>query len=452
MRALRPPDLEGAARRGPHRRLLPELPAGVTAGLRAEARAPVTLSIPGDKSISHRCLILASQASGESRFANLNRGADVAGVGRALARCGVPIEGRDEVRVRGATLNDPAGALDLGNSGTGVRLLAGLLAGAGVRAVLTGDASLASRPMDRVVRPLRAMGAAIRAADGDRRLPIQIEPARLSPLEYELPVASAQVKSCLLLAGLAGSVAVTVRERRPTRDHTERMLGAMGARVGVGRGVVTLEPSLPLRPLAMRVPGDFSSAAFLIGLALLVPGLALELGQVGVNPGRTALLEVLARMGADVRVRLLPVQGGEPVADLGAAYVGRLRGVDVPPELAPRLIDEIPLLAVLAAAAQGTTRIRGVAELRFKESDRLLAIVEGLVAVGAVARVVEDGLEIEGSPGPFAGIVDTRLDHRIAMAFAVLGRAPGSRIELSETDSIGSSFPEFPELVERALA
>jgi 3-phosphoshikimate 1-carboxyvinyltransferase len=164
------------------------------------------------------------------------------------------------------------------------------------------------------------------------------------------------------------------------------------------------------------------------------------------------LLEVLARMGADVRVRLLPVQGGEPVADLGVAYAGRLRGVDVPPELVPRLIDEIPLLAVLAAAAQGTTRIRGVAELRFKESDRLLAIVEGLAAVGAVARAVEDGLEIEGSPGPFAGIVDTRLDHRIAMAFAVLGRAPGSRIELSETGSIGTSFPEFPELVERALA
>ncbi len=372
---------------------------------------------------------------------------------RALERCGASLTGDAEVRVRvaGARLADPSGALDLGNSGTGVRLLAGLLAGAGVRAMLTGDASLRSRPMDRIVEPLRAMGASITAHGSGGRLPLEIAPARLRGLDYELPVASAQVKSCLLLAGLSGGVPITVRERAATRDHTERLLRAMGGRLAAEAGAVTLEPSQPLRPLRMRVPGDFSSAAFLLGLAALVPGLALELAGVGVNPGRTGLLDVLSEMGADVRLSPLLDEGGEPVADLRAAHAGRLRAVDVPPELAPRLIDEVPLLAVLAAGARGTTRIRGVSELRFKESDRLRAIADGLRAVGGEVREIEDGLEITGVPGPFEGRVDTRLDHRIAMAFAVLGRAPGSRIRLSETASIATSFPEFSDLVERLL-
>jgi 3-phosphoshikimate 1-carboxyvinyltransferase len=328
--------------------------------------------------------------------------------------------------------------------------MAGLLAGSGVRATLTGDASLGRRPMDRIVTPLRAMGADVRAAAGGR-LPLAIAPARLRPLDYAPPVPSAQVKSCLLLAGLAGGVRVTIREAIPTRDHTERLLTAMGARLRVAEGVAALEPGSALRPLRMRVPGDFSSAAFFLVLAALVPGLELELTGVGVNPGRTGLLDVLSEMGADVRVSPLHDEGGEPVADLRAAYAGRLRAVDVPPALAPRLIDEVPILAVAAATAEGTTRLTGLGELRFKESDRLRSIAAGLQAVGGNVRELEDGLEIRGSRGPFEGSIDTRLDHRIAMAFAVLGRRPGGRIRLSESASIATSFPEFPDLLERAL-
>jgi 3-phosphoshikimate 1-carboxyvinyltransferase len=364
----------------------------------------------------------------------------------------VAVNGDVEVRVAGAPLADPAGELDFGNSGTAVRLMAGLLAGSSVRAILTGDASLRSRPMDRIVGPLLAMGASVAFLEAADRLPLEIAPARLRPLDYALPVASAQVKSCLLLAGLAGRVRVTIRERSATRDHTERLLAAMGARLSTEGGVVTLDPSGSLSPLRLRVPGDFSSAAFLLGLAALVPGLDLQLAGVGVNPGRTGLLEVLAEMGADVRQARLADEGGEPVADLRAAHSGRLRAADVPPEMASRLIDEIPLLAVLAATAEGTTRIRGVGELRFKESDRLRAIAEGLSAVGGHVRSLEDGLEITGIPGPFEGHVDTNLDHRIAMAFAVLGSTPGSRIRLSETASIATSFPEFFPLVDQALS
>lgn len=374
----------------------------------------------------------------------------MAAVARALARCGLPPSEDAEVRLLGGRLTDPPVDLDLGNSGTGVRLMAGLLAGSGVRATLTGDASLGRRPMDRIVTPLRAMGADVRAAAGGR-LPLAIAPARLRPLDYAPPVPSAQVKSCLLLAGLAGGVRVTIREAIPTRDHTERLLTAMGARLRVAEGVAALEPGSALRPLRMRVPGDFSSAAFFLVLAALVPGLELELTGVGVNPGRTGLLDVLSEMGADVRVSPLHDEGGEPVADLRAAYAGRLRAVDVPPALAPRLIDEVPILAVAAATAEGTTRLTGLGELRFKESDRLRSIAAGLQAVGGNVRELEDGLEIRGSRGPFEGSIDTRLDHRIAMAFAVLGHRPGGRIRLSESASIATSFPEFPDLLERAL-
>jgi 3-phosphoshikimate 1-carboxyvinyltransferase len=374
----------------------------------------------------------------------------VAAVARALERCGVPPSGDGAVRLGGGRLSDPAAELDFGNSGTGVRLMAGLLAGSEVRATLTGDASLCRRPMDRIVTPLRAMGAHVQAAAGGR-LPLAIAPAKLRSLDYALPVPSAQVKSCLLLAGLAGGVPVTIRESALTRDHTERLLAAMGARLRVAEGVAALEPGPALHPLRMRVPGDFSSAAFFLVLAALVPGLELVLNGVGVNPGRTGLLDVLSEMGADVRVSPLPDEGGEPVADLHVSYAGRLRAVDVPPALAPRLIDEVPILAVAAATAQGTTRLMGVGELRFKESDRLRAIAEGLQAVGGRVRELEDGLEIRGSRGPFEGSIDTRLDHRIAMAFSVLSRRPGARIRLSETASIATSFPEFADLLEQAL-
>ena len=406
----------------------------------------------GDKSISHRGLILASRCAGESRFSNLNRGRDVAATAAALAQCGIDCRLTDDAAVvRGGRLSDPEGDLDLENSGTGVRLLAGLLAGSRVTARLTGDASLRRRPMDRIVEPLRAMGADVRAAEGGRFLPLEIGPATLRPLEHTLPVPSAQVKSCLLLAGLAGGVAVRIREPAASRDHTERMLGAMGASLQRGPGSVALAPSPNLRPLSVRVPADLSGAAYFIGVAALVPGSRIELPGVGVNPGRTGFLEVLAEMGADVRSTPAGDEAGEPVADLCARYAGRLRGVDVPPELAPRLIDEVPLLAVLAATAQGTTRIRGVGELRLKESDRLSALAQGLRAVGAEVTELENGLEVHGASRPLAGYVNTHLDHRVAMAFSVLGAQPGTRIRLSEDTSIATSFPEFPRLLREVL-
>jgi 3-phosphoshikimate 1-carboxyvinyltransferase len=375
----------------------------------------------------------------------------VAATARALAACGVRIRliGSDAA-VEGGALRDPAGELDFGNSGTGVRLAAGLLAGSHVRARLTGDASLSTRPMWRVVEPLRRMGADVRAAGEDRFLPLEIGPADLRPLDYSLPVASAQVKSCVLLAGLAAGVAVTVREPVPTRDHTERLLAAMGAEILTVEGAVRLAPAQCVNGLSMRVPGDFSSAAFLLGIAALVPGARVALAEVGVNPQRTGFLEALREMGAEIGVSPRSEEAGEPVADLRAEYAGRLRGIDVPPELVPRLVDEVPLLAVLAAAAEGRTRIRGAGELRLKESDRLRALAEGLQAVGGKVKELEDGLEVTGSAGPFEGLVETRRDHRIAMAFAVLGRLPGSRIRLSETASIATSFPEFPRLLEEA--
>ncbi|MFN2431261.1 MAG: 3-phosphoshikimate 1-carboxyvinyltransferase [Gemmatimonadota bacterium] len=407
--------------------------------------------MPGDKSISHRALLLGALGGGESRFTNVNAGGDVAATAAALAACGLACEvSGTEAVVRGGPLRAPAADLDLGNSGTGVRLLAGLLAGSGVPARLTGDASLRSRPMDRIVEPLRRMGADVRAeGGGGRLLPLEIRRSRLRELEHDLPVASAQVKSCLLLAGAAAGVAVVLREPAATRDHTERMLLAMGAGLRVSGLEVALGPGTRLRPLDMRIPGDLSSAAFLLGLAALVPGVELELAGVGVNPGRTGVLDLLSRMGADLSVIEREPVGGEPVADLRIRHAGRLRAVDVGADLAPRLLDEVPLLAALAATAEGVTRIRGVGELRVKESDRLRGLVEGLAALGVRARELEDGLEVEGTDGALRGAVDTRGDHRLAMAFAVLGRRPGARVVLSETDSVATSFPEFPALLLR---
>lgn len=396
--------------------------------------------------------MLAAVARGESRLRHLNHGSDVRATAAALAACGAALELRgDDAFLSGAPLADPPVDLDLGNSGTGARLLAGLLAGAGLRARITGDASLRARPMDRIVDPLRAMGADVAAEGPAGGLPLRIGPARLRPLAYALPVPSAQVKSCLLLAGLTAGVEVRLREPAPTRDHTERLLLATGARLKRLEAELVLTPGGDRLPLDLRVPGDFSSAAFFLVLAALVPELDLLLTGVGVNPGRTGLLQVLAEMGADVQMEDVREEGGEPVTDLRARHAGRLRALDVPPELAPSLIDEVPALAILAARADGVTRIRGVGELRVKESDRLRSLAEGLRAVGIDARETADGLEVEGSTHAPRGAVDTRGDHRIAMAFAVLGRVPAAEIRLSETDSIATSFPEFPDLLNVAL-
>jgi 3-phosphoshikimate 1-carboxyvinyltransferase len=396
--------------------------------------------------------MLAAVADGESRIRNLNRGADVSATAAALAACGADLR-LDEggARVTGGALRDPAAPLDFANSGTGARLGAGLLAGAGVHARLVGDESLSSRPMGRIVDPLRALGADVRAEGPGGTLPLVLSGAAPRPLRWRSTVPSAQVKSCILLAGLTAAVRVEVVEPAPTRDHTERMLRAMGAGVRGGAGVVSLEPGPPLRPLDVEVPGDVSAAAFLVALAILVPGVAVEIRGVGLNPGRTGFLEVVRRMGADVRVVPRGEAAGEPVGDVLARHAGRATAADVPAELVPGLVDEVPVLAVLAARARGTTTLRGLAELRLKESDRVSAIAAGLRALGVHAQERGEELTIEGTDAPLAGRVDTRLDHRIAMAFAVLARAPRTDVAPLETASAETSFPGFEAAVDEAL-
>ncbi len=302
--------------------------------------------------------------------------------------------------------------------------------------------------MDRVVRPLRAAGAEFRELGEPGRLPLEVKGGALRPIEHESPVASAQVKSALLLAALAARVTADLYEPGPSRDHSERMLAAMGAPVetrpdGGGFRVRFEPPAGPLRPLEMTVPGDFSSAAFWIALALL-GGAAdrLRVEGVGLNPRRTGLLPVLAQMGAEIAVSVEGEAAGEPLGTLEAAP-GSLRGVEVSPDRLPTLIDEVPVLACLAARAEGTTRIRGAAELRVKESDRLRTLRENLAALGVACRELDDGLEIRGADRPLRGRVATRGDHRIAMAFAVLGAEPGARIDLDEPGCVAISYPEF---------
>jgi 3-phosphoshikimate 1-carboxyvinyltransferase len=418
--------------------------------------------VPGDKSISHRALMFAALATGSSRLRGVLPAADTISTAESLRGLGVGIppipEDGSEIVIRGVGLRGlhcDGAALDCGNSGTTARLLAGILAASAARATLDGDESLRRRPMDRVVEPLRTMGARIRTPD-DASLPLAFEPARLEALDYASPVASAQVKSALLLAGLVAGVPVTVREPRRSRDHTERLLRAMGAQVGEVAATggdpthaVSIEPTDALEPLDLDVPGDPSSAAFLAGLAAIVPEARLRLPGVSTNPTRTAFFEVLATMGVEVdtpRRATTPgrpdTAAGEPMGDI-TVRAGALRGVTVEGERVPSLIDELPLIAVLGALAEGETRIRGAAELRMKESDRIATTVAGLRAVGAHAEELPDGLIVTGGKGPLRGRVTTHGDHRIAMAFGVLGAAPGNAIKVDDPACAAVSYPGF---------
>jgi len=418
----------------------------------------VRVRVPGDKSLTQRALIFSALAEGESRLSGLLFGGDAASTAGALRRLGAGVPplppGGQAVRVDGVGLTGlraPDGPLDLGNSGTGARLLLGVLAGSALTAGLTGDASLRSRPMARVAEPLSAMGARFRWLEREGRLPVELTGARpLRPIEWESPVASAQVKSAILLAGVVGNAFALVTEPRRSRDHTERLLAQVGCPLvehaaGGGWRVELREPPVRLAPLDFRVPGDVSSAAFLLALAALggVTG-ELEIEGVGLNPTRTAFLDVLSRMGAAVRVEseTAAVGAGEPVGTLGAAGA-RLRGVSVGADEVPRLIDELPLLAVLGARAEGETRITGAAELRHKESDRIAVTVENLRGLGVRAEELPDGLVVEGGEGPLRGRVRTHGDHRIAMSFGVLGAAPGNRIEVDDPAAADVSFPGF---------
>ncbi|HYT72889.1 MAG TPA: 3-phosphoshikimate 1-carboxyvinyltransferase [Gemmatimonadales bacterium] len=400
---------------------------------------------PGDKSISHRALMLGALARGRSELSGVLAAADVQSTARVLRQLGAgipPVRAGASVTVRGARLAGPASPLHCGNSGTTARLLLGALAGRPFAARLTGDASLRRRPMRRVTEPLRAMGAKIEEAHGDA-LPLTIRGGRLHPLTYTTPVASAQVKSALLLAGLTGGVAVTVREPYLSRDHTERLFLHLGLALTCRDGAVTFEPSAAAVPsFRLSIPGDASSAAFLVAAAALAEGGELAIEHVGVNPTRTGFLVVLGRMGARVERVNLRDEGGEPVADL-IARPAALRGTEVTAAEVPTLVDEVPVLAALASRADGETVFREVGELRVKESNRLELIAANLRAVGVEAEAQGNDLFVRGTARPPRGRVETARDHRLAMAFAVLGTVPGAAVRLSERASVGISYPTF---------
>ncbi|MDF1587245.1 3-phosphoshikimate 1-carboxyvinyltransferase [Marinimicrococcus flavescens] len=415
------------------------------------------VALPGDKSISHRSLMFAALAVGESRITGLLEGEDVLSTASALRRMGVPVERHADgtwvvqgVGVGG--LAEPEEPLDLGNAGTGARLLMGLLAGHPFTSFMTGDASLRARPMRRVIEPLRQMGAAFLARSGER-LPLAVTGrADLLPLAWESGVASAQVKSAILLAGLHTPGLTTVIEPLPSRDHTERMLAGMGARVtrealSGGRVRIGIEGQPELRPQSFRVPGDPSSAAFPAVAAAITPGAVVRLEGVGLNPLRTGLYTTLAEMGADIAVDNRREEAGEEIGDItvrGSALVG----VEVPPGRAPSMIDEYPVLAVAAAFARGRTVMRGLGELRVKESDRLSLMAEGLAACGVDVMVEGDDLIVEGGRQPAGGaLIDAHLDHRIAMSFLVLGGRAAAPVTVQGAETIETSFPGFASLM-----
>lgn len=417
-------------------------------------------TVPGDKSISHRALMFGALAVGETRITGLLEGEDVLRTAAAMRALGAEVthdpDGTWRVAGRGiGGLLEPADVLDMGNSGTAARLLCGILASHPLFAVMTGDASLRRRPMRRVIDPLSACGARFSSREGGR-LPLAVRgPTEALPLDYRVPVPSAQVKSAVLLCGLNAPGITRVEEPEATRDHSENMLRHFGASVQVeadGRGrIITLQGQPELRAADVAVPGDSSSASFLVAAALLVPGSRLTILGVGLNELRCGLFATLAEMGADMTTENRRVQGGEPVGDLTVTY-GPLRGVDVPWEHAPSMIDEYPILAVIAATASGTTRMRGLKELRVKESDRLSATSAMLSVNGARVETDGDDLIVHGSDRPPAGggVVETHMDHRIAMSALVLGLATDQPVVVDDAGFIDTSFPGFVELMNDA--
>jgi 3-phosphoshikimate 1-carboxyvinyltransferase len=413
-----------------------------------------TVRAPGDKSITHRALLFAALARGVSRVGGALTSLDARTTARVLRQLGAevsPLRPGNVVTIGGrGRLRRPDDVLDCGNSGTTTRLLLGLLAGHRFAATLTGDGSLRRRPMRRVTQPLSQMGARFTEQGGDG-LPITVRGGPLAPLRYEMPVSSAQIKGALLLAGVAGAVEVELREPHGrSRDHSERLLRAFGYAVDERDGWIRFAPTGRIEPFELEVPGDPSSAAFLVGAAVLAEGGELRIAGVGVNPTRTGFLRVLERMGAAVAVEPDGEHFGEPVATL-LARPARLRATEVSPGEIPGLIDEIPLLAVMAARAEGTTIFRQVGELRVKESDRLGLIAANLRSVGCRADVSGDDLHVEGGEAPPRGPVRTAGDHRLAMAFAVLGTVPGARVRVDDMSCAEVSFPRFPETL-RSIA
>ncbi len=426
--------------------------------------APLTgrIRVPGDKSISHRSLMFGALAVGRSRISGLLEGEDVLATAAALRAMGAQIakDGDDWIvdGVGVGTLLQPETALDMGNSGTSTRLLMGLVASHGITATFTGDASLSKRPMGRVIDPLSTMGASFTPSPGGT-LPLVMEGMQPAvPIGYRLPVASAQVKSAVLLAGLNTPGTTTVIEPVPTRDHTERMLRGFGVDVQVeeqdGERIIKLTGPCDLTPCDITVPGDPSSAAFFAVAASIVPGSDLVIENVGLNPTRDGIYRVLQQMGAKIEFLERREVGGEPVADLRVRHA-RLEGIEVDPAIAPSMIDEFPVLFVAASMAEGTTITSGLEELRVKESDRLSAMAAALKLAGARIEERGDGLSIEGNGGkplPGGGPVVTHLDHRIAMSMAVAGLASENGVEIDSTEPIATSFPNFMDLIHEAAS
>jgi 3-phosphoshikimate 1-carboxyvinyltransferase len=404
------------------------------------------IRVPGDKSISHRSIMLGSIAAGTTEISGFLEGEDSLATLKAFRAMGVDIEGPADgaVVVHGVGLHglgQPSQPLDLGNSGTSMRLLAGLLAGQRFDTELVGDRSLMSRPMRRVTAPLAQMGASIATSEAGTA-PLKITGGqRLRAIEYDMPVASAQVKSCVLLAGLYAQGRTCVREPAPTRDHTERMLGGMGYAVSRRDGVACLDGGGRLSATAIDVPADISSAAFFLVGASIAPGSDLVLEHVGINPTRTGVLEILKLMGADIEVSNPREVGGEPVADLRVRS-SALRGIDIPVEQVPLAIDEFPALFVAAACAEGRTVLTGAEELRVKESDRIQVMADGLQALGVEAEATPDGMIIQGG-AIGGGTVDSHGDHRIAMSFAMAALRASGPVLIDDCTNVNTSFPGF---------
>lgn len=420
----------------------------------APLRVHGTVHVPGDKSISHRALLLAALAEGDSSIRGILVSSDVAATASVLREMGVelaPLSVQVHVRGRGLRgLSPPGAPLECGNSGTTARLVAGIVAGHPFSATLVGDASLSRRPMQRVAQPLQEMGAIIEFANADG-LPMTVHGGPLRAVDWVLETPTAQVKSAILLAALVAGVSATVRGGGRSRDHTERMLAALGANLISDAASVTIQPTEDLMPLDMDVPGDPSSAAYFAGLAAIADEGEIDLPGVGLNPTRTAFFELLRAMGADVSTTVRNEAAGEPVGTIRVAR-GELRGVAIPQDDVTELLDELPLIACLGAVATGETRVTGAGELRFKESDRIAVTVSNLRALGADAEELPDGFVVRGSDRPLAGRVKTGGDHRIAMAFGVLARRWGSAVSVDDRSCVAVSYPEFWDDLHRVSA
>ena len=415
-----------------------------------------SIRVPGDKSISHRSIMFASIAHGTSHISGFLEGADAISTMNAFRAMGVRIDGPvdGKVTVYGVGKNGlkaplaSGGILDCGNSGTSMRLLSGLLAGQGFEVTLTGDESLSTRPMKRVTVPLAQMGAQIDSDDGKPPLTVRARDT-LKGIDFVSPVASAQVKSAVLLAGLYASGTTSVTESAPTRDHTERMLEAFGVTVNREGLKASVQGGAELKAAQIEVPGDISSAAFFLVGASIASGSDLLVRHVGMNPTRTGVIDILRLMGADISVEASRTVGGEPVADL-RVRAAQLHGIDVPEHLVPLAIDEFPVLFIAAACARGTTRITGAEELRVKESDRIAVMADGMTALGLAVTPTADGMIIEGRPGSAAvfkgGQVQSHGDHRIAMAFTMAALRASGTVEIHDTLNVATSFPNFVEL------